>query len=225
MAEAAQREFSGTIVRGTIEWIAKAGLTERVRGEVPKETAALLDRPPLSIVWVEARHQDRLLGAIEKFAGPDALVTYGLEATRASFGPVLRPILRGLMGLFGATPATIFSRLDRITLVMIRGETYSFEPRSATEGVLTIRAVDRAPEVWFHAWGGVLLYGFELAEAQGKVAEWKHSPGANEATYRLVWSEPREAEVTRPLGGYGPRSTVSPWSVSTSSMLGFTVGS
>ncbi len=134
MTEAESREFSGTIVRGTIEWIEKAGLTERVRKEVPADTAALIQRPPLSISWVDARHMDQLLGALERVAGTEVVVTYGLEATRRSFGPVLSPMLRGMVGMFGATPASIFGHLDRIASLMIRGATYSYQATRRDRG-------------------------------------------------------------------------------------------
>src|SRR2546423_11475947 len=129
MAE--ERLLSGAVLRADIAWLEKTGLEVAVRDRLPPDTQALLDNPPLPISWVPARHVDALLDAVLQIGGEDKLLKLGEETTRSSFGPVLRPLLRTLVSLFGASPGALFNRIDSTLGVFLKGASFTSEPRGA----------------------------------------------------------------------------------------------
>ncbi|HEY6912164.1 MAG TPA: hypothetical protein VI356_22485 [Myxococcales bacterium] len=183
-----ERQFSGAVLRADVAWLEKNGLKEAVRERVPAETRALLDKPPLPISWVSGRHVDAVLEAVMAAAGEDKVIQLGAETTRNSFGPVVRPLLKTLVTLFGASPAALFSRLDTVLPVFSRGSTFTYEPSGEREGLLRLRIVDRAPRAWFVQWRGTLAFGFEVAGVNGSIASCDIDARANGAVYRVAWS-------------------------------------
>lgn len=183
-----ERQFSGSVLRADVAWLEKNGLKQAVRERVPAETQALLDKPPLPISWVSGRHVDALLEAVMAAAGEEKVIQLGEETTRNSFGPLVRPLLKTLVTLFGASPAALFSRLDTVLPVFSRGSTFTWEPSGEHEGVLRLRIVDRAPRAWFVQWRGTLRFGFEVAGVTGSIASCDIDADAKGAVYRVAWS-------------------------------------
>jgi len=183
-----ERQLSGAVLRADIAWLDKNGLKAAVRERLPPETQALLDRPPLPISWVSARHVDALLDAVLQIAGEEKLLKLGEETTRSSFGPVLRPLLRTLVSLFGASPAALFSRIDSTLAVFLRGASFSYEPRGEKEGVLHLRTVDRPLPAFHLQWKGTLRFTFEVANAKGAISSCVIDPDGQGAVYAVSWS-------------------------------------
>jgi hypothetical protein len=186
MAE--ERQFSGAVLRADVAWLEKQGLKAAVRERLPPDTQALLDKPPLLITWLAARHIDALLDAVLQIGGEEKLVQLGEETTRASFGPVLRPLLRTLVSLFGASPAALFSKIDSTLPVFVRGASFTYEPGGDREGVLHLRTVDRPPPAWLLQWKGTLRFTFEVANAKGSVTSCVPDPDGRGAVYAVSWS-------------------------------------
>ena len=183
-----ERQFSGAVLRADVAWLEKNGLKEAVRERVPADTQALLDKPPLPISWVSGRHVDAVLEAVVAAAGEEKVIQLGEETTRNSLGPVVRPLLKTLVSLFGASPASLFSRLDSVLPVFSRGSTFTYEASGEREGVLRLRIVDSAPRAWFVQWRGTLSFGFEVAGVKGSIASCDIDPDAKGAVYRVAWS-------------------------------------
>jgi len=186
MAE--ERLLSGAVLRADIAWLEKNGLEVAVRDRLPPDTQALLDHPPLPMSWVPARHIDALLDAVLQIGGEDKLLQLGEETTQASFGPVLRPLLRTLVSLFGASPAALFSRIDSALAVFLKGASFTYEARGDREGVLHLRTVDR-PLLAFHLqWKGTLRFTFDVANAKGAVNSCVVDPDGRGAVYSVSWT-------------------------------------
>lgn len=186
-----RREVSGAVIRGTIKWIEGAGLTAQVEPLVSPETRAMMRRPPLTIAWVPGLHEDELLEALEKVAGPAKVVTFGLESTRASFGPVLRPILSTLTTMFGATPASLFSKLNSVTGMMLKGVDFEWTAEGTDRGTVIVRTVDVPKVAWLRSWAGILAHGFDLTDTAGIVGDWKTLPDGKGASFPVSWTRKR----------------------------------
>jgi hypothetical protein len=183
-----ERQLSGAVLRADVAWLEKQGLKAAVRARLPPDTQALLDKPPLLISWVAARHIDALLDAVLQIGGEEKLVQLGEETTRASFGPVLRPLLRTLVSLFGASPAALFGRIDSTLPVFVKGASFTYEPGGDRDGFLHLRTVDRPPAAWLLQWKGTLRFTFEVANAQGSINSCVPDPDGRGAVYAVSWS-------------------------------------
>jgi hypothetical protein len=183
-----ERQFTGSILRTNVAWLAKSGLEAAVRARVPEETRALFDKPPLPSSWVSARHIDALLEGLFAVGGEEALLRLAEDTTRASFGPVVLPLLKTLVALFGASPASMFSRLDSTVSVYMKGASFTYEETGEREGLLRLRTVDQPPRAWFLQWKGRLRFGFEVARVQGSIASCDVDADGKGAVYRVRWS-------------------------------------
>jgi hypothetical protein len=183
-----ERQFTGSILRTNLDWVTKAGLAPAVRSHVPEETRVLFDHPPLPSSWISARHIDALLEAVLAVGGEEKVLQLAEETTRASFGPVLLPLLKTFVVLFGTSPAAMFSRLDSTVAVYMKGANFTFEESGDKEGVLRLRAVDQPARAWFLQWKGRLRFGFEMMRLQGTIASCDIDADGKGASYRLTWS-------------------------------------
>jgi hypothetical protein len=183
-----ERQFTGSILRTNLEWVTKAGLAPAVRARVPEETRALFDHPPLPSSWISARHIDALLEALFAVGGEEKVLQLAEETTRASFGPVLLPLLKTFVVLFGTSPATMFSRLDSTVAVYMKGASFTFEEAGENGGVLRLRAVDQPARAWFLQWKGRLRFAFEMARVSGSIDSCDVDTDGKGAAYRVTWS-------------------------------------
>ena len=164
------REYLGAPVRITLDLIAKRGLTQKIRAMASPEVARVLDKPPWPLAWVDARVLDELETLLLKLAGSDACIELGLLAGRNLGGGMIAPVLKMAMGLFGRSPATVFGNLDRFYSMVMRGVSFSYEPISATSGVVEARVQGPGvPAAMFDVTRGNLSYVFEVCGVSGTV--------------------------------------------------------
>ena len=164
------REYLGAPVRITLDLIAKRGLTQKIRAMASPEVARVLDKPPWPLAWVDARVLDELETLLLKLAGSDACIELGLLAGRNLGGGMIAPVLKMAMGLFGRSPATVFGNLDRFYSMVMRGVSFSYEPTSATSGVVEARVQGPGvPAAMFDVTRGNLSYVFEVCGVSGTV--------------------------------------------------------
>ncbi len=180
--------MTGAVIRADKAWLEKAGLLEEVRKRMPAESAKLLEKPPLPISWVSGRHVDAILEAVLALGGEERLLQLAEEVARASFGPVLRPLLKTLTSLFGASPASLFGRLDAVLPVFVRGASFGYEAKGEREGLLKLRAVDKPARAWLLQWKGTLRFGFEVAQVAGSIDSCTLDADGQGASYRVTWS-------------------------------------
>jgi hypothetical protein len=183
-----EREFTGSVLRGYLACMEKDGLKAAVRERLPPDTQTVLDKPPFALSWIAARHFDAVLEAFLAVAGEKKLVQLAEDATRASMGAAVRPLMQTLMSLFGATPAVLFRHLDKSAQLFVKGASFAYEVAGECEGVLRITTVDRAPRAFWVQWTGVLRFGFEVASAQGSIDPCEIDTDGRGATYRVSWS-------------------------------------
>ncbi len=183
-----KRLMTGAVIRADKEWLAKNGLADQVRARLPPDSAALLDKPPLPITWIPARHVDDLLEAVLAIAGEEKLLQLAEEVTRSSFGPVVRPLLRTLMSLFGASPGSLLGKLDTVLPVFLRGASFTYEPQGEKQGTLRLRTVDQPARAWLLQWRGTLRFGFEIAKVTGSIDSCIVDADGKGASYSVRWS-------------------------------------
>jgi len=186
------REYLGAPVRITLDLIAKRGLTGRIREKASPQVARVIDKPPWPLAWVDSRVLDELEALLLELAGRDACVELGLLAGRNLGGGMIAPVLRMAMVLFGRSPGTVFGNLDRFYSMVMRGVSFSYEPTSATSGVVVARAQGPGvPAAMFDVTRGNLSYVFELCGVSGTVEPPKvvrHDETGAEVRLAVRWS-------------------------------------
>src|SRR5262249_24113600 len=153
--------------------LTRQGLFDGVLERVSPTTRAMLLEPPPASSWVDATVTEEVALAVAALAGPEAWRRVVLDATRTSVIPILRLALARFIRLFGATPASIFSRLGQLTANIVRGIEYEYTPTSPRSGDLVIRQLGRrdTPLVIFQGAAGGFSVVFELCRTKGAVSE------------------------------------------------------
>jgi hypothetical protein len=182
------RSVSGSVVRGIVDWVVSSGLRDKVFPTLPPGAQRHFQHAPLPIAWIDPSDYDPLFPAIAKAAGPEILVRCGVETTRTSFGPIVQPILKGMLKIFGGGPDAIFSHMDSVTRVLFKGLTFDWVAHGPEAGTLTLSAEDRPPAEWFRSWVGALQFAFELTNTEGKPIGFQVAANGKSAKYELAWS-------------------------------------
>lgn len=167
MAGATHRQEIGTTIKAYLPILTKQGWLEPVRARVSEPVRAMLDAPTRVKAWIDSSQVDEIYVAVEQVAGEDGVRLLTSESTRASFAPIVRRLAGTLLGLFGATPATLLSRGDALTSSFVRGASFTWTEDGPHAGTLIVRQVEPAPRLAYVAWAGVLENVFELTSHAG----------------------------------------------------------
>lgn len=180
-------QMSGTVYRAIADAVGRAGLTAEVQQRASPELARVLARRPLPIAWVDGRLLAELIDIVTTVRGSDAGRRLVLDATRSSIGRLLEPVLKATLNVFGASPASLMTRLPALTALTDRGSRFSYQPRSASAGELRVEVPVPVPKSFWAAWAGVLDFGFELCGAHGVVKVAAQAPDGTSTTYDVSW--------------------------------------
>lgn len=185
----------GSMVRSVAAVLAQRGLRDAVTGRVGPEARALLLDPPLPTQWVDARVFNQIYDALYELLGAERLRTLNKEAVEHGLGPLLRATAERVLRIFGASPATLFSKLDRVAGSTARGVTYHYEVVDAKSGLFDVEypSLTDVPLGPFVATGGALEMIFDMCGVQGSIgdAEWVPNGRRNRVRFKVSWREPR----------------------------------
>ena len=128
----------GLAFRCYVNWLQREKKTDAVIARLPAPTAALLREPPLPGAWIDGMDMVRIVSAIEMVAGLDAVRRCGKE-TIEDLLPKHHTLVTGLLRLFGATPATLFRRVNDLMRTSVEGINYTYTPKDERSGVMEVR--------------------------------------------------------------------------------------
>jgi hypothetical protein len=141
--------------------------------------------------WADNWHPAELLEVLGEAAvqvlGEPFLEEMAYQAMKQRFGGIVLPMIKS--SLASGTPATVFSRLDGMVKVAIKGIELGFRPDGDTAGVFTVtypRPV--APHTQL-SWRGVIRFIFEVTgkTATGVVDAQQRSADGRALEYRVRW--------------------------------------
>ena len=184
---AAAPQCSAIIFRGYRAEVERRGhlpvLLERVR----PQTRALLERPPLAIGWVDYDDMNQLFEAMGTVMTRDEVRDAGFRSAKDGVGPIIAPMIRGTLALFGASPAGLFGNLGRITALVLKQTTFTFRSTGARSGEVEIlNPIPMAPML-FVGWEGAFLFGFDVLGLKGEVGEAQVHDGGLRSTIAISW--------------------------------------
>jgi hypothetical protein len=181
----------GSIVRALIAALVDRHLAKEVAARVGPEAQALFAEPPLPTMWVDALHSNEIYQAILEEVGPVQLRAIAREAIAKGLAPLLRGTVERVLAIFGVSPATLLSRIDRAAGGTSRGMAYRYEVIDDSSGVFDLEfpALTGVPLGPFVASAGGLELIFELCHARGTFGDPEPVPNGrnNHMRYRVAW--------------------------------------
>jgi hypothetical protein len=175
-------------LRADVQWLQRENRLAAILERVPPSTALLLRDPPLASTWVDSQHGEAVLRALESVDGKFAVLRMSREKLRDGLLPPLRPMIAGVLRLFGTSPATLYRRMNDLVKTSVRGMEFIYQPVSTRAGVMQVRYdVEReVPTCMFISCMAALEIALELCGVQGTVSEPERISPAS-ARFRIVW--------------------------------------
>jgi hypothetical protein len=175
------------LVRGYIDLFERRGVMEKIRPKMSPALAAFVAHPPLPIAWVDANLFYELFALAGEATSYAALRQFAMEHTSQQVGPMLLPMLKTLLRLWGATPATLFKNAASVVGVQSKGTRFNYVPESETSGVLEIDpGMVMNPVVWA-GWEGTFLFAFEVAGVKGEMGKTEVLDGGRRGRIPVRW--------------------------------------
>jgi hypothetical protein len=177
----------GATLRSYLHWLQREHKVDELLARVPPSTAALMREPPLPGTWVDGMELVRMMMALQKVAGIDAVRRCGHDTLQEML-PRHRTLVTGLMRLFGASPSALFAHLDELVKTSAEGIHYAFAPAGERAGTMMVSysVTGELPMCVFVNGMSVLQLMFTLVGVPGTVGEpERRSPTA--AAYLLRW--------------------------------------
>lgn len=160
----------GSVLRGYIAQLTRSGKLRAVRARVSGTTRALLDAPPPLTQWIDATVLEELYEAVGAIDGAPGVRLMVREAIRGSMLPLVEPVIQGILRVFGASPAALFTRAELALRSSLQGVETRFVPLTANTGEFEVRYIGhRAPPMAFVAWRGTLEVAYDLCGVAGSV--------------------------------------------------------
>lgn len=178
-------DYFGSVlyVRNWCATLQAAGLFDAYVARLPPELAEIV-RNPWRQRWYGSAQVEALIAA----AGDAALIErLSYEMTAKNFGPIITPMLSVALTLVGASPATVFGRMDSALGLALKNAHCAWEGKGAQAGTLKV-IFPRSPFPPADAiWRGVARFIFELAKRPNGKVERVHRPVPFEVHLDVSW--------------------------------------
>lgn len=188
-ADAEKFKSKASAWAGLMSALKAKGFYDRVLVEVPDEVAALMKHPPTGGAWMPAVAFSYVFVALRGTID-DARM---LDLANASIlrGPMraMKPMVEGMLRLFGTSPLAFFRRLPKIMAQQLQGVTFELVEEQETEVVVEIRYhfVSGLPREAFVYWDGVQRGTFDICGVTPKQCSMTVDPDASAARYHYRW--------------------------------------
>jgi hypothetical protein len=183
-----QAEVVGAVVRAYLEEIRSMGALDAVRGQLSPGAAKLADKPPLPVSWIEVRLAHEPLVVLRQQRGRDEVRAFARRVATGQIGTMIRPLLSSTLRFFGGTPASLFSRLDTMTSIMLRGVKFEWVATAPSAGTVGIEYPYPVDPALFATWEGMLHVAYDLAKVPGTVGEARVHAGGHRGDIDVAWS-------------------------------------
>ncbi|HEX4460268.1 MAG TPA: hypothetical protein VIA18_19955 [Polyangia bacterium] len=188
MASSSGYELKCWTVRAHLSQAANLSAFPDVLAKLPSETRRALEALPLPAAWVDGRMLQDLLEAVHVVCGIDAARQVSLRAQESSIGPLLMPIVSGLLRVFGAKPNSLLSRFSDLTRTQLRGIALRWVLDSPGKGRLVATFPQggnrRAAFIGFET---SCEYMLRLCRVDGTVSPTEISDDGKVGTIRVEW--------------------------------------
>lgn len=166
-----RRACLGSVYRVTADFLKERGLAADVMAKVPAGSRAFVERPPFSFGWQDYEPLEEIEKALYA-SSPDLAADLGRAAAKFFSGTIVAPGIQLAGALFGSRPESIFSNLDQLFSMVIRGFAFRYQPSGAKQGRVFVRIAGGPVHAsLFQQLKGNLSVTYEVWPANGFVGE------------------------------------------------------
>jgi|LNFM01.2.fsa_nt_gb hypothetical protein len=166
-------EFSikGGIFRGLVFVLKEDDKLRAVEELLSGETLALVRSLPTTGAWVDGVRMLELEEAIAQRYDSRGVMDVARRSMAVELRANTRSLTEGILRLFGATPASLFSRVSTFDPLTLRGVQHSWTSKGPKSGEIRARYVTskNLPEVLGYVAAGMLNAVFDMVRATGSV--------------------------------------------------------
>lgn len=182
---AADWQASAVQVAGLFKQVKLKGLDAKALAKCSPATRAVFENP-WSARWHSGETLTEFSRVVVELVGREGFADLNYDMARASFGPILRPMIQVALAITGRSPATVFARVPSSLESALRNVVSTWEPTGKTGGVLRFAypcVIDPDTE-W--AWRGAIRFIGELSGTPARIDEAKLIDGSA-LQFTLSW--------------------------------------
>jgi hypothetical protein len=181
-------EVKGSLVRAYTKQIDQLGILPAVLHLVTPETRQQMEDLPLVSAWIDAAVIEEMIAAVESLRGTEAVRTVTRLGQETGVMPLIKPVVVGMLRLFGTSPHTLLSRFSQFTRNNVRGMAFEWRHDSERSGTLIIlfprQHVPKSAFIGFES-GMEIICG--LCSVKGNVAPTEISRDGATGTLHVSW--------------------------------------
>ncbi|MDQ3033202.1 MAG: hypothetical protein M3Y87_12355 [Myxococcota bacterium] len=174
------------VLIGYVRWLRANSYYELVAKRVRPELRALMEEPPIRTAWISGRDIEDLMHALEQVSTSAECRRLGVEVTRDSVLPTIRPIIEAALRRTHASPATIYQRLDVMMRMVVPDQSVTYRAIDQSSGEVVIGWPYTPHEATLEVWAGALEVALELCGRTGEVRILAQ-PDARRARFAVSW--------------------------------------
>lgn len=177
-------EVSSVHLVGFLKTARAMGVLDAALPRLSAKARAVVEHPH-DARWFPASVIQELTEQVAATSSGEVLAELNYRMTKDALGRLILPLLKVALAIAGKSPSTIFTRLDQLASVAMKGLRVSWTAKGAQAGTLRFEYPVPPPTVAHHSWGGAFRFGFELAGAQGVVDS--HAYDGNTLLMNVSW--------------------------------------
>jgi hypothetical protein len=179
--------IKGTTLRSYINVVSRLEHRAAVIAQLPPDTAAMINNPPLPGTWSEWRHIQEITVAVEIVDGLAGVRRLADDAIEEAKRPYVR-VLEGLIRLFGTSPATIYKRMNDLVKNAVENMAYTYRIMSNHSGTMEVSYSGDAeiPFCMFVGGRAALVAVLDACGVKGEVSE-PERLGPRRTLYHISW--------------------------------------
>lgn len=181
-------EASGLLGRSYRTVLGELSLLAPLCAQLTPASARAMIEPVGPMTWTSAAWVLETDAALLALAGRDTCRKVGLMMSRDLAGGVLAPMVKTALALFGATPASMYPRVQMYTAMVMRGLGIHYVPTDPRGGTLILESDLPMNDGFLAVWEGVFLYAQEACGVKdGKVLPSRMEPRGRRAQLTVSW--------------------------------------
>lgn len=181
-------KYSSIGIRSLAFGIASLPYGSEVKAALNPATRAALDDPN-STKWHDGSVVLEAAEVVKRFGGNEGVEAMNYHAVKRSLGPVMAPFLKVSLALFGASPATLFSRMNENLTPVMRGVTTTWAAADPLSGRLIVTHPDPVLAVSWPCWRGSLRFTFDLCGVKGEIVDRSQPSSDRTLAFDLAWKK------------------------------------
>jgi hypothetical protein len=184
-----QAGHKASLFNGIQAILVREGRLDTIAQSAPPALRCLLAQPPLASEWISGAIMNEFLSAIAANYGLDTVQRVTRGAVNESMVPLMRSYAGALLRLFGATPHSIFSRVNDVMKLTSRGVDASYRRGGERRlfASFSHSAASALHPAMFASWRGAMEAILDFCDVRGTVSEPVVNSARNGAEFEIEW--------------------------------------